>query len=145
MTRGLVNAASISASYQAVANQANAVDPSVINTPSAGGNKHHDLRKHPGAELRPVMPARWPRPGPNASIDLQGKQEAAGYDAMSVEFEINSEKPIPEPYIVTMTKFHPRGTEPGTIQSMVFAKALEPIGAKADEGQVFGGGFPLRL
>jgi len=142
MTRGLVNAASISASYQAVANQANAVDPSVINTPSASGTNSTVTANLQGQNSSGDA-GQVAASGANASIDLQGKQEAAGYDAMSVEFEIASEKPIPEPYIVTMTKFHPRGTVPGTIQSMVFAKALEPIGAKATKVKFSEEGFPF--
>ena len=142
MTRGLVNAASISASYQAVANQANAVDPSVINTPSASGTNSTVTANLQGQNSSGDA-GQVAASGANASIDLQGKKEAAGYDAMSVEFEIASEKPIPEPYIVTMTKFHPRGTVPGTIQSMVFAKALEPIGAKATKVKFSEEGFPF--
>jgi hypothetical protein len=142
MTRGLVSAASVSASYQAVANQANAVDPSVINTPSAGGNNTTVTANIQGQNASGDA-GQVAASGANASVDLQGKQEAAGYDAMSVEFEVTSEKPIPEPYIVTMTKFHPRGTPPGTIQSMVFAKALEPIGAKASKVKFSEEGFPF--
>jgi hypothetical protein len=142
LTRGLVNAASVSAGYQAAANQANAVDPSVINTPSASGTSTTVTANIQGQNSAGDA-GQAANAGASASIALQGKQEAAGYDAMSVEFDISSEKPIPEPYIVTMTKFHPRGSEPGTVQSMVFAKALEPIGAKPTTVKFAEEGFPF--
>ena len=62
---------------------------------------------------------------------------------MSVEFGISSPKPLRDPYVVTMTRFHTPGSEAGTVQSLVFAKALDPIGAAPAKVQFTEEGFPI--
>ena len=142
LTKNLSSAASVSASYQAASNQANAVDPLTVTSASASGSgttvAANVMGQNTAGDISQSAAA-----GVAASLDLQGKQEAVGYDAMTVEFEIASAKPIPAPYIVTMTRFHPRGSVPGTIQSLVFAKALDPIDAKASKVKFSEEGFPF--
>lgn len=141
MTRGLNEAANVNAGYQAAASQANAINPLTVSTSAAGGT-------HPGgsdimAQDTAGDAGQSAEAGAAASVDLQAKQVAAGYDAMSVEFEISSPKPLEDPYIVTMTRFHPRGSEPGTVQSLVYAKALDPLGPTPTKVHFSEEGFPF--
>ncbi len=65
-----------------------------------------------------------------------------GLDAMEVEFDVASAKPLPKPYIVTVTLFHPKGSKPGTVQNLIFAKELHPIDAHPTHVHFVEGGFP---
>jgi hypothetical protein len=56
-----------------------------------------------------------------------GKIATGGLDAMDVEFDIRSGKPLQNPYVVTMTRFRPPGAKPGMVQNMVYAQSLHPI------------------
>jgi hypothetical protein len=76
-----------------------------------------------------------------------GGQEAhsQGYDGVDVEFEISSTRPLHNPYVVTMTKFHPAGTKEGTVQNLVYAKSLDPIDARPTKVHFVEGGFPFNF
>jgi hypothetical protein len=68
--------------------------------------------------------------------------DQTGLDAMEVEFEISSPRPLLHPYVVTMTRFHPKGTKPGTVQNLVYAKELHQIDAHPSNVHFVEGGFP---
>lgn len=68
-----------------------------------------------------------------------------GYDAMEIDFSISSPRRFQNPYIVTMTEFHPDGSPPGTVQRLVFAKALDPIDFHPTHVHFEEGGFPIRF
>lgn len=143
LTRGISQAADVNAGYQAAASQASAVNPTMINTGSAGGN-HTSGNNDALAQDSAGDAANSALSGADASIALAAKQDSSGgHDAMDVAFEISSPKPLDDPYIVTMTRFHPRGGEPGVVQSLVFAKALEPIGASTSKVKFTEEGFPI--
>lgn len=140
LTRGLSQAAGVGASYQAAANQANAINPSLIN--SAAADTSTSTTTSIMAQNTSGDASQSAQAGAVASVAFQGKQEESGFDAMSVDFQISSQKPIQDPYIVTMTRFHPKESEPGTIQSLVYAKALDPIGANPTKVHFSEEGFP---
>jgi hypothetical protein len=79
---------------------------------------------------------------PGADLELPANRSSPGYDAMNVTFEVSSETPLNSPYVVTMTRFHPKGTKPGTIQNLVYAKALHPIDTHPASVHLLEGGFP---
>ena len=141
MTRAFSAAATVNAGYQAAADQASAVNPTMINTGTSGGNHggNNDalLVDTSGAAAAAAA-------GADASIALAAKQDSeSGHDAMDIKFEISSPKPLEDPYIVTMTRFHPPGTGPGVVQSLVFAKALEPVGSRPSKIHFTEEGFPV--
>jgi hypothetical protein len=142
MTRAFSAAADVNAGYQAAAAQASAINPTMINTSSAGG-KGSGGNNDPLAQDTAGDAAASAAAGADASVSFSAKQDEGGYDAMTIEFEVSSPKPLDDPYIVTMTRFHPPGTEPGVVQSLVFAKALEPIGAKPSKVHFSEEGFPI--
>jgi len=141
LTRGMSQAANVNAGYQAAASQASAIDPTMINTAAAGGN-------HGGnnniSQVDTSGPAANASAGAEASIGLGGKQASdGGFDAMDIEFELSSPKPLEDPYIVTMTRFHPAGTPADVVQSLVYAKAIEPLGSKPTKIHFSEEGFPV--
>jgi hypothetical protein len=71
-----------------------------------------------------------------------GRLITTGLDAMDVEFEISSARPLQHPYVVTMTRFHPKGTKPGTVQNLVYAKELHQVDAHPSNVHFVEGGFP---
>jgi hypothetical protein len=143
LTRSQVEAAAIGASYDAASNQAGAIDPSLINPAGASGTSSSGTSVAHGQSSGAAAVASA-NAGAGASVDLQARQpEQSGFDAMKVEFEISSAKPLQDPYLVTMTRFHPRGSEPGTVQSLVYAKALDPIGTEPAKVTFSEEGFPF--
>jgi hypothetical protein len=72
-----------------------------------------------------------------------GRLVQTGFDAMDVEFEISSARRLARPYIVTLTRFHPKGTKPGTVQNLVYAKELHPIDKNPSNVHFTEGGFPF--
>jgi hypothetical protein len=80
------------------------------------------------------------RSGPAALQRIKGWKLPV---AMDIEFQVSSPKDLQDPYLVTMTKFHPRGSDPGVAQSLVFAKALEPIGPSPTKVKFTEEGFPI--
>jgi len=143
LTRGLGEAAAVAASYQAAANQANAINPAVINPASSSSNPPSSSTTTSGPSASATA-AATAEAGAQASADLLARSPGeSGYDAMSLEFDISSAKPLRDPYLVTMTRFHPPGTDPGTVQSLVFAKALDPIGTAPTRVKFTEEGFPI--
>jgi hypothetical protein len=62
---------------------------------------------------------------------------------MDVSFEISSDRPLNDPYLVTTARFHPPGTESGVVQSLVYAKALPAIGSTPVRVRFTEAGFPI--
>jgi hypothetical protein len=71
-----------------------------------------------------------------------GRIATTGLDAMDVEFDVRSAKPLHNPYVVTMTRFHAVGSKPGFVQNMVYAKSLNPIDEHLSHVHFVEEGFP---
>jgi hypothetical protein len=72
-----------------------------------------------------------------------GKIASGGLDAMDVDFEIRAPKPLHNPYVVTMTRFHPFGSKPGTVQNLIYARALHPVDEHLSHVHFVEEGFPF--
>jgi hypothetical protein len=72
-----------------------------------------------------------------------GKIATGGLDAMDVEFEIRSPKPMHNPYVVTMTKFRMPDAKPGMVQSLVYAQSIHPIDEHLSHVHFVEEGFPF--
>jgi hypothetical protein len=145
LTRGMNAAANVNAGYQAAASQASAVNPLSVNSGAATGSGTGDSEAVSAASsVRIADTVASASAGAGATQALEGKDAtSAGYDAMNIEFEVSSAKPLQDPYIVTMIKFHPKGSAPGVIQSMVYAKALNPIDVHPTKVKFAQEGFPF--
>ncbi len=72
-----------------------------------------------------------------------GKIASSGLDAMDVEFDIRSAKPLQNPYVVTMCRFRTANSKPGMVQNMVYAKSLHPIDEHLSHVHFVEEGFPF--
>jgi len=144
LTRGLAQTASLDASYHAALNQSSAVDPLSLQTPPATGTGSTVTTGVTSqGQVTAAAASASASAGIGATQDLKGGQGDEGYDALKIEFSVESPKPIPAPYIVTTARFHPHASMAGTVQSLVFAKALEPIGPKPSKVSFTEEGFPV--
>jgi hypothetical protein len=64
------------------------------------------------------------------------------FDAMEVTFEVSSEKPLNNAYVVITTRYHERDSKPGTFRNWIYAKALDPVDRTPRKIRVVQGGFP---
>jgi hypothetical protein len=71
-----------------------------------------------------------------------GKIATGGLDAMDVEFDIRSAKPLHNPYVVTMTRFRTIGGKSGMVQNLVYAKSINPIDEHLSHVHFIEEGFP---
>jgi hypothetical protein len=72
-----------------------------------------------------------------------GKIATSGMDAMDVEFDIRSAKPLHNPYVVTMTKFKTPNSRAGMVQNLIFAQSLHPIDEHISHVHFTEEGFPF--
>jgi hypothetical protein len=73
----------------------------------------------------------------------EGRVATMGLDAMDVEFDIRSSKPLHNPYVVTMTRFRTPGGKPGIVQNLVYAESLHPIDEHLTHVHFLETGFPF--
>jgi hypothetical protein len=78
----------------------------------------------------------------NYAAQMQRDLALELYDAMEVNFEVSSEKPLTRPYVVIVARYHEKDAAPGRIHNWIFAKALKPVGSKPQKVHVLQGGFP---
>jgi hypothetical protein len=71
-----------------------------------------------------------------------GQPVTLGLDAMNVDFTISSAKALYNPYVVTMTRYHPKGAKPGIVKNHIFAEALNPIDSHPQHVHFVEEGFP---
>jgi hypothetical protein len=72
-----------------------------------------------------------------------GRIATMGFDALDVEFDIRSAKPLRNPYVVTMTRFRQHGAKTSMVQSLVYAEALHPIDEHLSHVKFSERGFPF--
>lgn len=152
-TRGLARAADLNAGYQAAVNQASAVNSGAMAAAAMGINKisaSNAGTAPPGAsagvqkvlaETAQTLEAT----SSSAGSDLFFKEsngEPVGFDALDITFQVSSERPLNNPYVVTITRFHPKGSAPDLVQNLVYANALHPIDAHVQSIHLLEGGFP---
>jgi hypothetical protein len=72
-----------------------------------------------------------------------GKIATSGLDAMDVEFDVRSSKPLQNPYVVTMTRFRTSNGRAGMVQNLVYAQSLHPIDEHLSHVHFIEEGFPF--
>jgi len=151
LTVGLTNAGTLSQSLLEVAHDAQNTEDTIENKALAGastaaksdqtfgeagmmpnlqGNNLHAITGAKGWQSNPTTRIQAQQAAAMASgaAEPTGRLATQGLDAMDVDFSISSPKALPEPYVVTITRFHPAGSKPGAVQNLVYARALDPIG-----------------
>jgi hypothetical protein len=156
MTRNLAQTAVENADYNNALNQATAVQSGTITATQMGINNITPF-------YGPSTPANRP-PSIQAALNTaqQGLNAAAGgigadysmggrnqfsqgFDAMDVEFEISSARPLRNPYAVTVTRFRPQNGRPDMVQYLVYARALDTIDSHPTKVHFVQGGFPFNF
>jgi len=157
-TRAMARAADLNAGYSASVNQANAalVQAEGVVTATKGTSEldGEALIKagYPAVGITTptnsapalyVQGVETATSGAGADLEMTGDRGvSSGFDAMNVSFKVSSERPLKNPYIVTVTQFHPANAKPGLVQNIVYARELNPIGAQPTEIRIVEGGFP---
>jgi hypothetical protein len=73
----------------------------------------------------------------------EGRLATRGFDAMDVNFDVSSVKPLREPYVVTLARFRTPDMRPGMVRTLVYAKSLDPIDARPASIHFSEEGFPF--
>jgi hypothetical protein len=73
---------------------------------------------------------------------MQAERDKELFDAMEVTFEVSSEKPLTDPYVVIIARYREKDAPPGKARNWIFAKALAPIDRKPHRIRIREGGFP---
>ena len=68
-----------------------------------------------------------------------------GVDAMEVNFDVSSGRRLQNPYVVTITRFHPKDGAAGIVQVLVYARSLNPIDSHPTNVHFIEGGFPANF
>ncbi len=159
-SRALARAASVNVGYQFAARQANAAQDhaaqqaSTINNMSGvngaamaragyltlGPAIPNDVQTY--AQNQALVESSQAAASAGSGIEMAGEGNSSGFDAMDVNFEVSSEKVLTNPYVVTVTRFHPRAGGAGMVQNLVYSKSLDPIGAHPSHIHLLEGGFP---
>ena len=79
----------------------------------------------------------------NYVAKMQAELDKQLFDAMEVTFSVSSEKPLTQPYVVIIARYHDKDTNPPKYHNWIFAKALKPIEGKSQSVHLVQGGFPL--
>ena len=149
LTRGMNQSATVDASQHSAVNQATAVANNAIaagqmGASSTSSNQGHVVAGADGTQQSLASAqANLDATGNGSDVFLKdANAESGDFDAFDVAFEISSGKPLGDPYIVVITRFHERGANEGAVRDLVYAKALEPIEAKAATVKFEQAGFP---
>ena len=135
LTRSLAQAAELNAGDAAAANQSNAVS---ITTLASGAPQTTNGGMTTSVNTLPVTATV----NTNDSLAYQNWSNA-GYDLLNVSFRISSSKPLNDPYIVVITKFHEPKASEGSFKNLIYAKSLEPVGTKPVDVKFQQAGFPV--
>jgi hypothetical protein len=64
------------------------------------------------------------------------------FDAMDVRFEISSEQPVKNPYVVLLGRYRQKDAQPGVAADWVYAQGLPPLTTEVKKIHIERGGFP---
>ena len=140
MARALNQAADLTAGNFAASSQSQALNMAAI----SGTDSSFGTASSTGALGNPNQPSGINSAASSGDVEFfaGSKENANGYDALNFSFDVSAAKPLNEPYIVVITRFHEKGTEEGSFRNLVYAKALEPILDKPETVHFQQTGFP---
>ena len=81
-------------------------------------------------------------PGSNLLRNGSVQIEEGMFDAMDLAFEVSSEKPLDDPYVVIVVQYRALDARPGQAGNWIYARALKPISHEPLKVHVEQGGFP---
>jgi hypothetical protein len=138
------------AQNQASADFTGVTDTQAAQTAASGSDSHApadagtptlpDIVARQNAQLR----AQTIVSGPGSSMLKNGTVpiEEGMFDAMDLAFEVSSEKPLDDPYVMIVVQYRALDARPGQVGNWIYARALKPIGHEPLKVHVEQGGFP---
>jgi hypothetical protein len=135
LTRSLAEAAELNAGDTAAANQSNAI--TITNLAGGTPNTNNGVTTTSSSSTPESVSTNT-----NDTLAFQNWNSGSGYDLLDVSFKLSSSKPLNDPYVVVVTKFHEPGASEGSFKNLIYAKALEPIGPKPTDAKFQQSGFP---
>lgn len=154
LTRALTQTAVENADYHASQNQAEAEQTGTMTATqmrvnlndSNGGSSNSPAKRAPVIQQTiqsgdQTLAVSTNEVGSDQSVG-RNNPLTAGFDAVDVNFDVSSAKKLENPYVITMTRFHPRDSGPGTVQILVYARSLNPIDSHPANVHFVEGGFP---
>ena len=81
-------------------------------------------------------------PGSSANPTVHAAEWEDALDAMDVTFEVSAERPLSNPYVVIIARYHAKDAKPGAVGNWIYARALKPVGREAKKVHLVQGGFP---
>jgi hypothetical protein len=143
MTKNLNNGALVNIGEHTAANQATAVsNEAMVTSNMSGGGKATDAAAAGASSANATLPEQGSSTA-GGDLSLIGSQDEPGdFDQLTVNFDISAKRKLDEAYFVVSTKFHDRNSAPDAAQSLIYAKALDPIDATSEHVKFEQAGFP---
>jgi hypothetical protein len=153
LTQGLNQGAMLNADHTASVNQAVAANLGAVSASQMGVNKVSaaNARFAPSNANQPVQEA-LAASGQQVTTETAGsgvddspggrQMTSQGKDALAIDFVVSSARPLGGPYVVTITRYHP-GTDPRVVQTLVYARSINPIDAHPTPVHFIESGFPF--
>lgn len=150
LTRAMTRSGVENADYHAALNQAIAVQNGTlaatqmaINLKDQNGDGTPRHREPVIQQTIEIAEQNLATTSAEVGSDLSNRNSLTdGVDAMEVNFDVSSEKQLQNPYVITMTRFHPKDGAPRMVQDLVYARSLNPIDSHVTNVHFTEGGFP---
>jgi hypothetical protein len=152
LTRAVNGAAAVDIGHSSAQNQAQAAyDRQQQNLQTLSTSQIQHPVQLPGAPAGPPSPTNAVPQLASAELaevnaapnELEMTDHGAtGMDAVNVSFLASAPRPIPSPYVVTVARFHEKGSKPGMVRSLVYARQLGAIDRNPQRIAFNEGGFP---
>jgi hypothetical protein len=82
--------------------------------------------------------------GSSLHEQLAAEQEKReNFDALAAEFDLSSDRPLQNPYMVVVAQFREKSAPPNVVRNWIHAQSLEPIDREPQKIRLLRGGFPL--
>ena len=155
--KALAQSAQLTAGNEAALNQASAsfsagtavaasVAANPVSGPSTGSSGSGSSKTMLIAQMSSQQYVQGLTGGPGSTFqDANGNPLSyeGSFDAMDVTFEVSSERPLNNPYVVIIVKYHAPDGKPGQVANWIYSRSLDAISRDPRRIHIEQGGFPL--
>jgi hypothetical protein len=78
---------------------------------------------------------------PGLIVKTGENPDLESYDALDIAFDVSAARPLNQPYVVIICRYHERNAPAGSFRDWIYARALDPIHAEPSHIHFFAGGF----
>jgi hypothetical protein len=126
LTKGMNQFASIDAGSHAAINQANSDANGSMLAVSQMGDASSTANRSTGIQAAGSSEAGIDQLSTVGGVEIFGA-DPGGHDALDVSFTLTSARPLPDPYLIIISRFKNPGDAGGAYRELVYAKALAPL------------------